>query len=259
MVSDGLRVSRLQDEFPTRPGLSGLTYLEQGRVWVYKACQIGGVQIALGADPAGTPMPALGESLLDPCSTVTRLGQLRAPGVDLHHPAASTRSQTAEGRDKQPRCAQAYRAPVAALPGSVGEVFQMKGIAQGYDLMGELSLAALARGRELPMEFAPQDLHLALAFGHLPAFLAWFDAATFIVVVRVIGPPLPVELPLQPPKRSGIGGHHGAERLQARFLLSHHGDGGRAQIQSHDAGAELVLWLARGGALAHQLRVKAVA
>src|SRR6185437_3533771 len=112
LVSDGLLKGRLQDGFPTRPGCVRLTCLEQGSVWIHKACQIGGVQIALGTDAARAVVPALGEPLLDLCSTVARLGQLRAPGVQLHHPAASTRSQTTEDRDKQPRRAEAHRAPV---------------------------------------------------------------------------------------------------------------------------------------------------
>lgn len=59
LVWDGLLIGRLQDGFPTRPGHPGLTCLEQGGVWIHKACQIRGIEVALGADPTGTPMPAL--------------------------------------------------------------------------------------------------------------------------------------------------------------------------------------------------------
>jgi hypothetical protein len=135
----------------------------------------------------------------------------------------------------------------------------MKGVAQGHDLMGQLPVAALARGCELAMHLAPLRLHLALAFARLPALLPWFDASTFVVVVGVVGPPLAVKLAVQAAQRSGIGGHLRAKRLQARLCICHQGDGGRAQIQAHDARAQRVAWLAIRCALAHHLGREAVA
>src|SRR5262245_58788358 len=79
-----------------------------------------------------------------------------------------------------------------------------------------MPVTALARGREPPVQFAPPGLHLALALAHLPALRTPLDPAPLIVVGRVVGSPLPIELAVQPPQRSGIGRYLGAERLEQR-------------------------------------------
>src|SRR5262249_46097127 len=79
----GLLIGRLQDGFTTRPGCVRLASQAQGGVCIHKACQLRGVQITLRTDPAGAPMPALREPILDLCSTVTRLRQLRAGGLSV--------------------------------------------------------------------------------------------------------------------------------------------------------------------------------
>src|SRR5258706_7771132 len=74
LVGDGLLIRRLQGGLPPRPGGVRLARVEQGCVWMNKACQIGREEIALGTGPTGTGMPALGTGfLLDP-ATVARLG-----------------------------------------------------------------------------------------------------------------------------------------------------------------------------------------
>src|SRR5258708_22906102 len=54
LVLDGLPIRRLQGGLPPRPGLTRLTYAEQGCVWVDEACQMGREEIALGTGPTGT-------------------------------------------------------------------------------------------------------------------------------------------------------------------------------------------------------------
>jgi hypothetical protein len=67
--------------------------------------------------------------------------------------------------------------------------------------MGELAMAALARGGQLPVQVAPPRLHLALALGHLPALFAFLGLPPLVVVRRVIGPPLTIQVALQAPQR----------------------------------------------------------
>src|SRR5260370_10427652 len=106
LVVDGLLIRRLQGGLPPRPGRVRLTYVEQGRVWINKACQQGREEIALSASPTGTGMPALGARfLLDPAA-VAGLGELCPPGVDPHERAARTPSHAGQTPVKQPRRAE---------------------------------------------------------------------------------------------------------------------------------------------------------
>ncbi len=174
-----------------------------------EAGQIGREEIALGAGATRTDLPALGARfLLDP-ATVTRLGEPRTPGVDRDDGPASTHSQTGQSLDKHARRTEVDRLPVGLLPRPIGELLQVKGAAQPQHPMGQLPVAALARGGQLPVQLAPPGLHLPLAFGHLPALRAPLDPAPLVVVGRVVGPPLPVELPIQPPQRFGVGATSG--------------------------------------------------
>ena len=124
--------------------------------------------------------------------------------------------------------------------------------------MGELPVTALARGGQLPVDFAPPGLHLPLALGHLPALFASLDPSPLVVVGRVVGPPLPIELPIQAAQGSCIGSHLGAERLEERGLPGDHRDGRGAQVQPHDPAAQVVLRLLVRRPLAHQLGVEAI-
>ena len=117
----------------------------------------------------------------------------------------------------------------------------MKGAAQRQHPVGQLPMAALARGGQLPVHLAPSGLHLPLAFGDLPALLASLDPSSLVIVGRVVGPPLPIELPVQPAQRLGVGSHLGAEGLEERCLLGDHGDGRWPQVQPDDPRAQLML------------------
>ena len=60
-----------------------------------------------------------------------------------------------------PGAQQLDRLPVGLLPRPIGELFQVKGAPHPQHPMGELPVTALARGRQLAVEFAPPGLHLA--------------------------------------------------------------------------------------------------
>ena len=124
--------------------------------------------------------------------------------------------------------------------------------------MGQLPVAARARGGQLPVQFAPPDLHLPLALGHLPALFASLDPAPLVAVGRVVGPALPVELAVQPAQRFGVRSHFGTERLEERCLQGRHRDSARSQVQPDNPTVQLMLELLVGRALAHQLSVEAV-
>src|SRR5215472_11970030 len=100
--------------------------------------------------------------------------------------------------------------------------------------MSQLPMTALARGRQPPVDLAPLRLDLALALAHLPAVLALLNAPALVIVVRVVGPALPVELALQTAQALPVGDYLRAERLEQRCLVGHHRDRARSQVQSHD-------------------------
>src|SRR5713101_6452806 len=116
LVVDGLLIRRLQGGLPPRPRRLGMARVEQGRVWINKACQPGREEIALSASPTGTDMPALGARfLLDPAA-VAGLGEFCPPGIDRHDGPASTLSQARQALDKHPRRAELNRFAIAPLP-----------------------------------------------------------------------------------------------------------------------------------------------
>ncbi len=73
LVVDGVLVGRLHERFRTSPGVFGLTLLQHGGVHIYKSRQMRAVEISLGGDPTGTPMPALTQGLFDHHPTVATL------------------------------------------------------------------------------------------------------------------------------------------------------------------------------------------
>src|SRR5262249_8882356 len=194
----------------------------------------------LGGDPAVAPVPALRERFLLHRTAVTALRQPGLPGVQLDHLPASTCSQARQERDEHPRGTAPDRAPEVLLPRPVRDLFQVEGAPEREDPMSELPVAALARGREPAVHLAPLRLHLPLAFRNLPAVLALLHPTALVIVLRVVGPALPVKLALQTAQLPPVGGYLRAERLEECCLFGHHRDGARSQIQSHDALPQLM-------------------
>src|SRR5260221_12707530 len=90
--------------------------------------------------------------------------------------------------------------------------------------MGQLAMTALSRSGQLPKQVAPPRLHLALALRHPPAFLAFLaflDPPPLVVVGRVIGAALPVEVALQPQNVFGVRVHLGTKCLHLIVMLIH--------------------------------------
>src|SRR5260221_1663323 len=106
LVLDGLLIRRLQGGLPPRPGLTRLAYVEQGRLWIHAACQIGREEVPLGTGPTGTGMPALGAGVLLHAATVAGLGESCPPGIDVHDRPASTSSQAGQALHKKPQRTQ---------------------------------------------------------------------------------------------------------------------------------------------------------
>src|SRR5215472_2466871 len=112
-----------------------------------KACPLGREAIARRCYATGADMPALAQALRGHAPPGPRLGYLGwgylgwgylgPPGVDRGARPASTRSQAGHPVDKQPRCAPLDRAPSGLVPGPIGAVLQVEGVAQRQHPMGQ--------------------------------------------------------------------------------------------------------------------------
>src|SRR5258708_28151387 len=121
--------------------------------------------------------------------------------------------------------------------------------------MGEAPVTALARGRKPPMDLALPRLNLALAFGDLPVLCAFLDPPPLVVVRRVIGPLLSIEVALQPSQRFGVGGDLGTEGLEQGVVCAHYRDGGGSHVHPNHAASPLVLSLSVWAPVADHLRI----
>jgi hypothetical protein len=217
LVGDGVLIGRMHEGFPTSPGYFRLACLQHGGFGVHEPGQMRTVQVSLGRDSTGTRMPALPQRLVLDRPAMAALRELGPPGVQLDHVPASTRSQAGEERDNGPRGTPTDRAPKLFLPGAIGELFQLEGAPQRQHPMGQLAVAALARGRQLAVHFTPPRLDLAPAFGDYPAVAPRLHAPALVIVSWVVGPALPVKLPVQAAQVLPVGG---VARSQA--VLWHH-------------------------------------
>ena len=116
-----------------------------------EAGQIGREEIALGTGATRADMPALRARFLRDPATMTRLGESCPPGIDRDDGPASTRRQARQSLDKHPWGTELDRLAIGPLPRSIGELLQLEGAAQRQHPMGELPVAALARGGQLPV------------------------------------------------------------------------------------------------------------
>ena len=94
LVGNGVLIGRLQQGFPSSPGVCGLTRLQNGCFRVHEASEMRRVEVTLRGDPTGTDMPALVEWLLDHDPTVTAPRQFGPLGIQLADLPASACSQT---------------------------------------------------------------------------------------------------------------------------------------------------------------------
>src|SRR5262249_4044145 len=94
----------------------------------------------------------------------------------------------------------------------------------------------------------------------MPGLAAFFAASLLVIVLRVVGPALTVELALQASFRCYPGGECGAKQAQPRFtLLGHDSNSGGSQIQPHRPLSRGVLRFVIGPPFQGQLGVVAEA
>src|SRR5262245_58581813 len=100
--------------------------------------------------------------------------------------------------------------------------------------MGQLAMQALALCRQLVFRVGHPTTCRLVSLAVMPGLAARFAASPLVIVLRVVGPALAVQLALQASFRGYLGGDGGAEQAQPCLPLSgHDGNGGGTEVQSH--------------------------
>jgi hypothetical protein len=95
------------------------------------------------------------------------------------------------------------------LPGAVGNLFRDDGLTHADDLVGQPPMQAFAVGSQFALAggFSAPGGQIPFAVFPLETLLATLlDLSFGIVVVRVVGAALSLQLPLEPPDRRCLGG-----------------------------------------------------
>jgi hypothetical protein len=124
--------------------------------------------------------------------------------------------------------------------------------------VGALAMPARTGGGPLPVDRTPLGWDVARAVRHLPALLAVLDATSLVVLRGGGGPPLPVQVPLQPVPGRGSASALGADGLEERLLLTDHGADARPQIPPDSVWCPATAVVAARGPVAHEVGRAAV-
>ena len=120
------------------------------------------------------------------------------------------------------------------LPGAVRDLLGDDGVAHGHDLVGQLAMQALALRRQGAFLVGQPTARRLVPLAVMPGLATPCAAALLVIVLRVVGPALTVQLALQTSFRSYPGGECGAKQAQPCFSgTGHDGNGGGSQVQSH--------------------------
>jgi hypothetical protein len=109
---------------------------------------------------------------------------------------------------EHPWSAESHTAAPLFLPGTIGEFFGDDRVPNSHDLMDKAAMQTLAMRGKFPLArgLAPPSSEIALAVFPFQALLpVSLDASLFIIVVGVVGTPLPVHLALETTNGAGIG------------------------------------------------------
>jgi hypothetical protein len=212
------------------------------------ARQPGAIEIPLdqpvtAESAVGTAMEPLRERLAR--VVLTAMAILRELGLNggnlMQLGGASSCNHALDGVYQAPRGPQPHTSAKAALPALVADLLDAQIIAQADDLVGQLAMQAAPVRRQLALapRQTPAGLLIALTFPPHTVLLAsasLFDAALCIVVLRVVGPALSLQLALQPPACARIGRQFLGQEQQARWAdLGDDGQCGGPKVESYHA------------------------
>lgn len=194
-------------------------------------------------DAAAIPqnVPALGQRLFTACSgRMVVLGHFQFPGVQIAHFAAGSFSLAAQQGDEHTRGLDLDASTETFLESLVGKGFGLNNIAVGNNGICKLALASLALGGQPPFGFGQLNLQCPVPAreDRLPG--PFLPGAVRIVAVRVGRPAGAIQRPLQPANFGPRLLYRRAESGQVGRPICDHGNGGRADIEPDDSGAEML-------------------
>ncbi len=253
----GLLPRRPQDGFPTWPGGLRLVRMEQEGLLVHKPDQVGGVQIPLHLEAARrTSMHPLRQRFLLDSTTLAGLRQFRPSRGNGENLAASTRSQTGQDLYERPWGTPLDRPAKTALPRAVGDLFEEKGLALVYDLMGQPAMQALAVRRQPALPIGELGLGPPLPPRCPPVSASRvprLHRAIGRIIVWVVGAALPIQVPLLPPDLGYLRIQLGTQLLQLGVRVCDHCHRRGTQIQPYRALTEYMVGLLIGSAFTDEL------
>ncbi len=202
---------------------------------------------------------------------LTESGRVRRELVDR---TAGTLSLAMQYRHELPRRTKLRTATIPLLECPVAQFLQVDPISPSQDIVGQLPVQALAVLGLLAVQFCQPLLVRLLAAAHHPAVrsrqgltpfahpaLAAFGPHPAVrrVVVGVVGPPLPLDLPLQHPDLGIPPFQSGGKQPQRGVGLAHDRDRLRPDVQADGPLPKRVLRFLVRAARTHQLDIEAAA
>ncbi|HEY3991988.1 MAG TPA: hypothetical protein VGM01_03805 [Ktedonobacteraceae bacterium] len=153
------------------------------------------------------------------------LREFRVVCGDFPEDAASFRNCASEVFYEHPWGSQTHTLAIPFLPASIGALFNLDRVTDPDQFIDQAPMQAFALGCQPPSfarELSP-GLLVPLAIVPTQALLAlMFDTAPLIVVLRVSGSSLPIQLALQTPPLPRIQMHFLGQRQQTRQALPGH-------------------------------------
>src|SRR5215469_9379965 len=132
-----------------------------------------------------------------------------------------------EDRYEHPWGSQSHAAAKLARPAAVRDLFGDDRLAHCDDVVSQLAMQALALRRQLPFLVGQPTARRLVPLAVVPGLAALCAASLLVIVLRVVGPQLSVQLALQAPFHCYSGGDGGAKQAQACLSeLWHDGNGG---------------------------------
>jgi hypothetical protein len=235
------------------------------------------IQIPLRLNPTVADVLTLRKRLLfNRAAPVACLAQAGSARGELDCRIAGALSLAFQQFDELPRRTLPHRLAVLPLEGAVRQLLQLETTAHAQDTIDQPAVQTLALGGEFAVEFGQLSLGPFLARRLAPGLRAGPYPVIGQVVVRVIGPPLPVYLALKSPDLLLFVFELGAELLQECVMFAHNGNGRGAEVQANiSCGPPFLLLCSlvlfpllpdlsplfgrKGRSFAHQLGVEAIA
>jgi len=167
-------------------------------------------------------------------ASMAELAEFRFLRGEFEQGAARAYNEASQLCYKHPWGSSSDAFPEVLLPGLVGNLFELNGIALRHDGVRELAMQALAMGRELAFSGRFPSSRFLIVLAVVPVFLlSSFEASFFIVVVRIGRSSLAIHLALQAAKLFALIVQLLTKDGKVRFsLLGHDGDGRGAEVQA---------------------------